>query len=253
MSDALHLVLEGFEGPLDLLLDLARSQKVDLQQISILQLSEQYLEVVERAREGAAALRLEIAADWLVMAAWLAWLKSRLLLPSAEQDDEAEDAAGQLHERLIDLERMHRAAAWLEEQPRLGRDVFARPEPENHTRIEMAPLKGDVPALVLAYLAARRRGGRKRTYSPRVARYWSAQQARDALARLLGRKRVAGWQSLKDVLPELVEGGALEKRAALAGALMAGLEMARGGRLELRQETAFGDIEWREREETGHE
>lgn len=253
MNDALHLVLEGFEGPLDLLLDLARSQKVDLRQISILQLSEQYLEVVERARQGAEALRLEIAADWLVMAAWLAWLKSRLLLPSVEQDDEAEDAADQLHERLIDLESMHRAAAWLEEQPRLGRDVFARPEPENHTRIEMAPLKGDVPALVLAYLAARRREGRKRTYSPRVTRYWSAQQARSALARLLGRKRVAGWQSLKDVLPELIEGGVIERRAALAGALMAGLEMARGGQLELRQERAFGDIEWREREETGHE
>lgn len=89
MSDALHLVLEGFEGPLDLLLDLARMQKVDLRQISILQLTEQYLEVVEKAREGAETLRLEIAADWLVMAAWLAWLKSRLLLPSVEGDDEA--------------------------------------------------------------------------------------------------------------------------------------------------------------------
>ncbi|MCT6839504.1 MAG: segregation/condensation protein A [Bifidobacteriales bacterium] len=253
MSDALHLVLEGFEGPLDLLLDLARSQKVDLQKISILQLTEQYLDVVERARRGAEALRLEIAADWLVMAAWLAWLKSRLLLPSATQDDEAEDAAGQLHERLIDLEQMHRAAAWLEEQPRLGRDVFARPEPENHTRIEMAPLKGDMPALVLAYLAARRRSGRKRSYSPRVARYWSIQQARSALARLLGRAHVAGWQSLASVLPELTEGGPLSQRAALAGALMAGLEMARGGQVELRQENAFGVIEWRQREESGHE
>lgn len=86
-----------------------------------------------------------------------------------------------------------------------------------------------------------------------MTRYWSAQQARSALARLLGSRRVAGWQSLKDVLPELLEGGVLERRAALAGALMAGLEMARGGQLELRQENAFGDIEWRQREETGHE
>lgn len=247
MSDALHLVLEGFEGPLDLLLDLARMQKVDLRQISILQLTEQYLEVVEKAREGAETLRLEIAADWLVMAAWLAWLKSRLLLPSVEGDDEAEDAAGQLHERLLDLEQMHRAGAWLEERPRLKRDVFARQESENHTRIEMAPLKGDLPSLVLAYLSARRRGGHKRVYTPRVTRYWSTQQARSALARLLGQRHVAGWSSLVSVLPELTEGGVLGRRAAVAGALMAGLEMAKGGQVELRQDASFGAIEWRKR------
>src|SRR5579872_6025439 len=118
--DALVLRLEGFEGPLDLLLELARGQKVDLARISILALVEQYLAVIESAR----AIRLELAADWLVMAAWLAWLKSRLLLPAGSQDaEDAEAAADVLAARLADLQRMRAAAGWLAARPILGQDV----------------------------------------------------------------------------------------------------------------------------------
>lgn len=245
MSETLHVTLEGFEGPLDLLLDLARAQKVDLGRISILQLAEQYLDVVEKARQQSEIFRLEQAADWLVMAAWLAWLKSRLLLPTLDDDDEAEEAAELLHERLQELERMRLAAQWLRQQPRLGEAVFERSEAEDHTYIDRSQLRADLSSLVLSYLKARRRGGRKRVYAPRVARYWSTQQARAALVRLLGRKRVAGWQCLRTIVPHQEGEEPLGRKAALAGALMAGLEMAKGGQLELRQNGEFSDIEWR--------
>ncbi|GBQ06929.1 segregation and condensation protein A [Saccharibacter floricola] len=245
MSNTLQLHLDGFEGPLDLLLELARAQKVDLSKISILQLAEQYLAVVEGAQQHSETLRLEQAADWLVMAAWLAWLKSRLLVPSLDEGDEAEEAAGLLQERLVELERMRRAAQWLTQQPRLGREMFERPEAENHTHIDRSQLRADLPALVLSYLKARRRGGRKRVYAPRIVRYWSAQQARAALVRLLGHQRVVGWQCLHSILPNSDDEEPVSRKAALAGALMAGLEMAKGGALELRQEQVFGEIEWR--------
>lgn len=245
MSETLHVTLEGFEGPLDLLLELARTQKVDLSRISILQLAEQYLDVLDNARQRSEPLRLEKAADWLVMAAWLAWLKSRLLLPALEGDDEAEDAVELLQERLIELERMRVAAQWLQQRPRLGEMVFERPEAENHTHIDRSQLRADLSSLVLSYLKARRRGGRKHVYAPRVVRYWSTQQARAVLVRLLGRQRVVGWRCLRTIVPDDDASEPLGRKAALAGALMAGLEMAKGGQLELRQDNAFGDIEWR--------
>src|SRR6516225_1819035 len=124
-ADRLALRLEGFEGPLDLLLDLARAQKVDLAKISILALVEQYLTVIEGARR----VRLELAADWLVMAAWLAWLKSRLLLPEGADAEEGEQAAEVLAARLRDLSAMRSGAAWLSARPQLGQDVFARGAP----------------------------------------------------------------------------------------------------------------------------
>src|SRR5580692_5474735 len=126
-ADSLVLRLEGFEGPLDLLLDLARAQKVDLAKISILSLVEQFLAVIEGARR----IRLELAADWLVMAAWLTWLKSRLLLPAGtESAEEAEQAADVLAERLRDLQAIRGAALWLGARPQLGHEVFARGAPE---------------------------------------------------------------------------------------------------------------------------
>ena len=122
-GDRLLLSLDGFDGPLDLLLDLARAQKVDLARISILALVDQYLAIIEGARQ----IRLELAADWLVMAAWLAWLKSRLLLPvQADGAGEGEQAADVLAARLRELEAMRAAAAWLAARPQLGQDVFAR-------------------------------------------------------------------------------------------------------------------------------
>lgn len=238
------LCLEGFEGPLDLLLDLARAQKVDLSRISILQLVEQYLAVVESARQ----VRLELAADWLVMAAWLAWLKSRLLLPA--EDDlaaEGEDAAEFLQERLIELACMGELARWLEARPRLGRDVWARGEAETLIEIDRSGLLLDMPQLMRAYMAAMRRTARRRIYAPRTIRFWTVQDALSRLTRLLG-ETPPGWNSLDaflpDALPDLATGeeALRQRRAAMAGTLIAGLELAKSGRLELRQDETFGQI-----------
>jgi segregation and condensation protein A len=235
--DSLRVRLEGFEGPLDLLLDLARNQKVDLAKISILALVEQYLEVIEGARK----IRLELAADWLVMAAWLAWLKSKLLLPAGTPDaEDAEAAADVLAARLRDLQAMRAAAAWLGARPRLGVDVFPRGAPEDHTEIDRSRLALDLTSLVRAYVqVARRAAGTKRHYRPRPVNLWSVQDALGRLARLLG--SVPDWTTLDRFLPEEL-GDPLQRRAALASTLMAGLEMARGGALRLRQEAAFGPI-----------
>ncbi len=155
--DRLALRLDGFEGPLDLLLELARGQKVDLARISILQLVEQYLLVLEDARQ----IRLELAADWLVMAAWLAWLKSRLLLPPEDAGAaEGEEAADILAGRLRDLEAARAASAWLSNRPQLGQEVFARGAPEDLTEVDRSRLLLGLPVLLSAYLAARRRAGR---------------------------------------------------------------------------------------------
>ncbi len=238
------LRLEGFEGPLDLLLDLARAQKVDLARISILQLVEQYLAVVESARR----VRLELAADWLVMAAWLAWLKSRLLLPPDDElAVEGEEAAELLHERLLELACMGQLARWLEARPQLGRDVFARGEAEDLTEIDRSGLVLDVPQLMRAYLAAMRRTASRKVYMPRTLRFWTVQDALSRLTRLLG-ETPPGWNTLDaflpDVLPEQEGGEAAikQRRAALAGTLIAGLELAKTGRLELRQDQTFGQI-----------
>src|SRR5580693_6736262 len=158
-TDSLRVHLEGFEGPLDLLLDLARTQKVDLAKISILALVEQYLAVIEGARR----VRLELAADWLVMAAWLAWLKSKLLLPAGADTEEAETAADVLAARLRDLSAIRAAAVWLSGQPQLGHEVFARGAPEDNTEIDRSRLALDLGSLVRAYLLAmRRRAGARR-------------------------------------------------------------------------------------------
>src|SRR5580692_3704484 len=197
-TDSLRVRLEGFEGPLDLLLDLARTQKVDLARISILALVEQYLEVIEGARK----IRLELAADWLVMAAWLAWLKSKLLLPAGTPDaEDAETAADVLAARLRDLQAMRAAAAWLGARPRLGVDVFARGAPEDHTEIDRSRLMLDLTSLVRAYVqVARRAAGAKRSYRPRPISLWSVQDALGRLARMLG--SVPDWTNLDQFLPE---------------------------------------------------
>jgi segregation and condensation protein A len=234
-SEALVLNLEGFAGPLDLLLELARSQKVDLAKISILALVDQYLAVIEGARR----VRLELAADWLVMAAWLTWLKSRLLVPSAGEDEDAEIAAETLAARLIDLQRVRAAALWLNQRPLLGVDVFARGEPEDFTETDRSKLKLEISGLLGAYLAARRRGGAKLQYRPKPMVYFSVQNALERLQRLVGSK--PDWSNLVGFLPQGLDEG-LPRRAALSATLIAGLEMTRGGHLELRQEETFGPI-----------
>ena len=235
-ADALVLRLEGFEGPLDLLLELARAQKVDLAKISILALVEQFLAVIEGARR----VRLELAADWLVMAAWLAWLKSRLLLPPDTQGaEEAEDSAELLAIRLQDLSAVRAAAAWLQQQPQLGQDVFVRGAPEDHTEIDRSRLVLDLPSLVRAYLAAVRRGTKARRYQPRPLTLWTVQDALRRLGMLVG--SLPDWSSLELFLPETLT-SPTELRAAYASTLLAGLEMARGGAVVLRQEQSFGPI-----------
>ena len=233
--ESLLLRLEGFEGPLDLLLDLARAQKVDLAKISILALVEQYLAVIEGARR----VRLELAADWLVMAAWLAWLKSRLLLPEGAEAEEGELAADALAARLRDLSAMRAAAVWLSARPQLGQDVFARGAPEDHTEIDRSRLALDLGSLVRAYLPGCAGGSEPRRYQPRPLSLWSVKDALQRLGALLG--SLPDWTSLDRFLPDTI-GGALERRAALASTLLAGLELARGGAVRLRQEHAFGPI-----------
>ena len=186
-SDTLILSLDGFEGPLDLLLDLARGQKIDLAAINIVALADQYLAIIEGARK----IRLELAADWLVMAAWLTWLKSRLLLP--RQDEAAEDgtqAAEMLAERLAELEAMRAGAAWLTARPALGHDVFARGAPEDLTETDRSGLSVDIPSLLRGYLdAIRRTIARARAYTPRQLslNFWTVQDAISRLSATLGR------------------------------------------------------------------
>jgi segregation and condensation protein A len=239
---ALVLELDGFEGPIDLLLTLAREQKVDLTKISILALAEQYLAFVAAAR----ALRLEVAADYLVMAAWLAFLKSRLLLPEPPADDDApsgEEMAAALSHRLQLLAAMQRAGAALIERPLLGRDVFARGAPEGIPCLERPVYAPSLYELLRAYGDAhRRRSSEVLVVAPPALH--SLDEALTRLARLIG--HVPEWRELAAFLPDELRGG-IFRRSALAATFAAALELVRAGRLELRQESAFGPIHLRTR------
>ncbi|HEY8564643.1 MAG TPA: ScpA family protein [Beijerinckiaceae bacterium] len=233
---ALLVDVDGFEGPLDLLLELARRQKVDLQRISILALAEQYLHFVEEARR----LRLELAADYLVMAAWLAYLKSRLLLPEPPKSEEpsAADLATALALRLRRLEGIRTAAEELAARDRLGRDVFPRGAPEP-IEVRSRPLwEASLFDLLSAY--ARQR---QHQFNARVTlqkrRVWSLAEAREALERLIG--TAGDWTALDAYLAAYV--ARPEQRATvLASALSASLEMVREGQLLLRQDAPFAPL-----------
>ncbi len=240
------LRLDGFEGPLDLLLELARAQKVDLARISILQLVEQYLAIVDATRQ----VRLELAADWLVMAAWLAWLKSRLLLPQEpENAEEGEAAADLLAGRLAELAHVGRAASWLAARHQLGHTVFGRGAAEDLTEIDRSGLLLEMPQLLGGYMKVVGRTARRRTYRPRPVAFWTIQQALARLRALLD-SEPPGWCALEGFLPEWLPSQAHARglRAALAGTLLAGLELARSGGVELRQQEPFGAIELRRTE-----
>ena len=233
---SLLLHLDGFEGPMDLLLDLARRQEVDLARISIQSLVEQYLAIVEGARQ----IRLELAADWLVMAAWLTWLKSRLLVPAGNEGaGDAELAGEALASRLQDLQAVRGAAAWLAARPQLGRDVFQRGAPELLKEYDRSRLVADMPGLLRGYLAALRRTGSQRRYRPRRRMLWTMQDALARLQMMLGGR--SGWTSLGVFLP-LQASTPLERRAAVASTLLAGLELARNGQADIRQDRNFGPI-----------
>ena len=231
----LELHLDGFDGPMDLLLDLARAQKVDLARISILALVEQYLAIVESAR-----VRLDLAADWLVMAAWLTWLKSRLLLPAgSDAAEEGEEAAEVLAGRLESLQSVRNLAIWLGRRTQLGVDAFARGVPEVLVAIDRSGLSADLNGLLRAYAGARRRATAQVAYQPRRGPLYSMQDALERLGRMLGQSR--HWTALEMFLPAL-PAGVVERRAAVASTLLAGLELARTGQLDLRQEASFGPI-----------
>ena len=234
-SEQLVLELDGYEGPIDLLLTLAREQKVDLGKISILALADQYLAFIARQR----SLSLEIAADYLVMAAWLAYLKSRLLLPQPPQDEEPSgvDLAAQLEHRLRLLEAMQIAGGRLMAGPRTGQDVFLRGAPEGLAVIPIPVYELALYELLRAYGEGRRRTeAAVLTIEP--AEFYSMDDALSRLARFIG--RVPNWRELASFLPrELRE---VFRRSALAATFAATLELARSGRIELRQDRAFGPI-----------
>jgi segregation and condensation protein A len=228
--------VEGFEGPLDLLLVLARQQKVDLARISISALAEQYLGFIEVARK----LRLELAADYLVMAAWLAYLKSRLLLPEAagEPGPSAEDMATALALRLRRLEAIRIAAEQLVGRPQLDRDVFGRGAPEPVIDIKRPEWTATLYDLLSAYAAQRQKTALAHVrFKPRTV--WSLAEARTALERLIG--AAADWSSLDSYLAAyLVEPS--QRPTVMASSFAAVLEMVREGQIELHQHEAFAPI-----------
>ena len=238
---ALVIDVDGFEGPLDLLLHLARNQKVDLARISVLRLAEQYLAFIA----GARAMRLELAADYLVMAAWLAYLKSRLLLPKQKGPDgeTAEDLAAHLQFRLKRLEAMRDAAARLVNRNRLGRDVFARGMPEAVVVERQNTWSATLYDLLTAYAAQRQRSA---ITNVRIAHrtVWSLAEAREILERLVG--KAADWTALDRYLIDFLVRPE-ERTTAIASSFAATLELVREGKLELRQEKAFSALYLRKR------
>lgn len=230
--------VQGFEGPLDLLLQLARNQKVDLSRISILALVEQYLDFVEHARR----LRLELAADYLVMAAWLAYLKSRLLVPSppGEDNESGEELAEFLQFRLCRLEAMRNAAAKLLDRNRLGRDIFRRGHPEMITVERKSLCSATLYELLTAYTSLRQRQAVLHVEVKRRT-VWSLKYAREVLLRLLGDSYGYDWLAFDRCLITFISVQS-ERVTAAASAFAASLEMVREGKAEIRQTDAFAPL-----------
>jgi segregation and condensation protein A len=233
-AETLTIDIDGWEGPLDLLLALARAQKVDLRKLSILELVQQYLEYIEQAR----ALKLELAADYLVMAAWLAYLKSALLLPrDPEQEPSPEELALRLQLRLERLHAMREAGARLMARDRLGRDVFARGAPEGLQTIRKALWQAEIYDLIAAY---GRVSARTRPVMHVVAdrQVMTLEAAIERVSRLVGER--IDWATIESFLPGDAAGPF--RKSALASSFLAVLELARQGRLELRQKSAFAPL-----------
>ncbi len=223
----------GFEGPLDLLLHLARGQKVDLARISITALADQFLEFVRTAQ----ALRIELAADYLVMAAWLAYLKSKLLIPKTGSDngESGEELAAVLQFRLKRLEAMREAAARLVNRNRLGRDIFARGAPELVVVERSSEYSATLYDLLTAYAAQRQKTAVSRV-SIGGRTVWSLKEARRILVRMLG--EIGEWAALDQYIIAFIP-DAGERVTAMASSFAASLEMVREGEIEMRQSAAF--------------
>jgi segregation and condensation protein A len=233
---ALLIDVAGFEGPLDLLLFLARNQKVDLARISVLALAEQYLQFIDSARR----IRIELAADYLVMAAWLAYLKSRLLIPQQPKDDgpSGEEMAQTLAFRLKRLEAMREAATRLINRNRLGRDVHARGMPEHVPSRSTSAYEASLYDLLTAYASLRQRQAITQVTIER-RRVWSLSDARGILTRMIG--EISDWTALDHFLLRYLPSPE-ERVTAIASAFAASLELVREGRLEIRQDGAFQPI-----------
>jgi len=235
--------VEGFEGPLDVLLTLARHQKVDLTKISILALADQYLAFIEQVR----ALRIELAADYLVMAAWLAYLKSRMLLPDAPGPEgmSAAEMANALALRLRRLEAIRATAEKLFGRPQLGREVFGRGDPEPIAEIKHPKWSATLYDLLSAYAMERQRHVLARVRFVKRS-VWSLAEARDALERMIGLS--ADWSCLDEFLVRYVVEPSM-RATVLASSLAATLELVREGKLEVNQQSAFAPIYLRKRAE----
>lgn len=239
---ALVVDVEGFEGPLDLLLTLARQQKVDLAKISILALADQYLAFIEAARQ----MRLELAADYLVMAAWLAYLKSRLLLPEQHPAEgmSAEDMANALAQRLRRLEAIRQFAEQLMNRPQLGRDVFQRGNPEPIAEIKRPDWSATLYDLLSAYASRRQTQARAFVRLPKRT-VWSLAEAREALERLVGQSM--DWAPLDQYLVVYLVDPA-HRATVLASSFAATLELVREGQFEVHQQGSFTPLYLRKRQ-----
>jgi len=234
--------VDGYEGPLDLLLDLARRQKVDLSRISVLALAEQYLEFIEAARR----VRLELAADYLVMAAWLAYLKSRLLLPAPPKGEEPDprELAASLARRLKRLQAIRVAAEQLMERPRLDRDLFLRGAPEGLDVVNAPRYRASLFDLLTAYARQRQKQALSHV-SFKTRQVWSLAEAREALERILG--MAVEWTTLDNYLIDWVASPS-QARTVRASTFSASLEMVREGLIDLRQDRAFAPLWLRRRQ-----
>lgn len=241
-AEALIVDVDGFEGPLDLLLTLSRTQKVDLRKVSVLQLARQYLAFVDRAKE----LRLELAADYLVMAAWLAFLKSRLLLPPdpTEEGPSGEELAAHLAFQLERLAAMRDAAARLMGRDQLGRDFFARGETQMVERVRRVTYTATLLDLMQGYARTRTRD-EFRPFVMDREKVFTMEQALDRMRGLIG---FAGdWGDLFSYLPEGWEVDPVKRRSATAATFAASLELVKEGHLEIRQSEMFAPIQLRKK------
>ena len=238
---ALVVDVEGYEGPLDLLLALARQQKVDLAKISILALADQYLHFIEAARK----IRLELAADYLVMAAWLAFLKSRLLLPEPATPDgpSAEEMATALANRLRRLEAIREAANRLMNRPQFQRDIFPRGTPERIAEIRHPRYTATLYDLLTAYSAQRQQRVLASVHLAKRS-VWSLSEARASLERLVG--MAEDWSCLDELLMQYVVDPS-QRATVFASSFASALELVREGQMELNQKAAFAPLYFRKR------
>jgi segregation and condensation protein A len=240
--DELIVDVGGFEGPLDLLLELARAHKIDLAQVSILALADQYLSFIDRAQK----MRLDVAADYLVMAAWLAYLKSRLLIPAPPSTDEAlpQDMAARLAFRLQRLAAMRDASAKIMAMSQLGVHVFERGDPQPLVVDVQREYSDNLIDLLKAYADRRQRKVVRQTYTVKRQPTWSIKEAREALERLVG--SMDEWSAFDNWLERYLASPE-NRRSVRASSFTASLELARDGRIEMRQEQAFEPIYMRRR------